>query len=104
MHRQTDRQPCCLSPCEPLQPKAADFIYEAASLVDFACLRPIVVSEVVSRLEVTQEELAGKVCFAWTHFGPSLKIHLGAPPISHTVPILVRRALLRIKRPVDEPN
>lgn len=45
-----------------------------------------------------------KSVLAVTHFGPSLKIHLGAPPISHTVLIIVRIALLRISRPVNEPN
>lgn len=75
------------------------FIYEVVSVVYFACLYPIVVSGVVLRLEVTQEGLAGK-CVRCDSFHPSLKIHLGAPPISHTVLIIAWITFLRISRRV----
>lgn len=70
--QQGARRPCRLQ----------TFIYEVVSVVYFACLYPIVVPGVVLRLEVTQEALAGK-CVRCDSFHPSLKIHLGAPPISH---------------------
>lgn len=45
-----------------------------------------------------------KSALAVTHSGPSLKIHVGAPPISHTVPMTVQIALLRMSRPANEPK